>query len=444
VPVENSSANGFREISEGLIVCNSCGKVHQIHGAKRKPLKCETCGERFVNAPSPEGAAGEAAEGGIVHYELDCPECETHYDIDLPSGPMIFDCGECGCSFTVEEESGFRKSGSQTQAAEAVSEVRSGRSKKGRLPKRKTLSISKQKDKYPWLNSVVSFFVATFVCVGFVVYLIVQAFEERVIDPGPQLGETVTKLVDAVDERLEKRENVFTINNLSDRDVGTFLSDLEGFVGAQTLEGKARFCRFPGLARVRMQQHYANQIYEADSIVDQERVGPVQLVAVSSGQRFVQARFRDKNDNESVYVGEPVDGGRFAFEWEPTVLFSELPWEHVEAGITDRPITALVRVEKSTRYSAELSLDKYASYQVFRKGLGDGFVAYTELGSDVEKALSKVFTMDQFPLLGVEDRPSTKHVMLKFEFPKEWNPAGGSRYGRILEVVQEDWVRYEK
>jgi len=191
-----------------------------------------------------------------------------------------------------------------------------------------------------------------------------------------------------------------------------------------------------------MQDYYENALYSAESLAEQERVGPVQLVEVTSGQKFVQARLRDKNGNESVYVGEAMAGGRFSFEWEPTVLFTGVPWNEVEAGLVDRPVTAMVRIQKSTRYTGELSLDKYASYQVYRKSLGDGFVAYAELGSEAEKKLSEVFAADQFPLLGVDDRSSTKHVMLKFDFPKEWNVEGGSRYGRIIEVVQEDWVRY--
>jgi len=134
VPVDNSSANGFREISEGLIVCNACGKIHQIQSENRKPLKCESCSERFVNVPSANLLVEEEGKDEIVHYEVDCPQCKTHYETDLQSGPVIFDCGECGCSFTVEEETGFKKSGSQTRAAEAVVEKRSGRNKKRRVP----------------------------------------------------------------------------------------------------------------------------------------------------------------------------------------------------------------------------------------------------------------------------------------------------------------------
>lgn len=444
MPVENTSANGFREISEGLIVCNSCGKIHQLYGANRKPLKCETCSERFVNAPSAEELVGEEVGGDIVHYEVDCPECKNHYEIDVPSGPVIFDCEECGCSFTVEQESEFRKSGSQAQAAEAVEEIRSGRSKKRHLPKRATLSLSKQKNKYPWLNSMLSFLVATTVCIGFVVYLIVQAFEEREITPGAQQQDIGPKLVDIDNEVADEVENLFAIRNLSDREAAGFIGVLEGFVGARTIEEKAKFCRFPGVARVRMQDYYANVIYEGESLVDQDRVGSVQLVALPTGQQFFQARFRDKNGSESVYVGEALGGGRFAFEWEPTVLFSEHPWDEIVAGSIDQSTTAMVRIQKSTLYTRELSLDKFASYEVFRKSIGDGFVAYAELGSEAERRLSEVFASSQFPFLGVNDRLSTKHVVLKFDFPKEWNPDGRSRFGRIVEIVQDDWIRHNR
>lgn len=425
-------------------MCNSCGKIHQIHGANRKPLKCEACSERFVIASSANEMVDEEAEGEIVHYEVDCPECETHYEIDLPSGLVIFDCGECGCSFSVEEESGFRKSGSQTMAAEAVEEVRSGRSEKRRPSMRKALSISKQKEKHPWLNSVISFMIATFVCFGFVVYLIVKSFDDPVLDHSPSDADALPKLVNIDAEKGDKREELFAISDLSDRQARPFLRALESFVGAMTLEDKAKLCRFPGVAGIRMQRHYMNEIYGSKSLLEQERLGPVQLVTALSGQKFLQARFRDKNGSEATYVGEIGEGGGFSFEWEPTANFSELLWGDVERGAIDQAVMALVRIEKSTRYSSELSPDKYASYEVFRKGLGDGFVAYAEIGSDAEKTLSSVFTRDQFPLLGVDDRPSTKRVMLKFDFPKEWNPDGGSRYGRIVEVVQEDWVRYEK
>ena len=441
MPVDNSSANGFREISEGLIVCNACGKIHQIQSENRKPLKCESCSERFVNVPSVNVLVEEEGKDEIVHYEVDCPQCKTHYETDLQSGPVIFDCGECGCSFTVEEETGFKKSGSQTRAAEAVVEKRSGRNKKRRVPKRAALFISKQKAKHPWLNSILSLLVATFVCLGFVVYLIMQAFEERANTPSPSKV-IVPELVDTANDVVDERDDVFIIRNLSDREAGAFFNALEVFIGAQTIQDKVKFCRFPGVAGVRMQDYYENALYSAESLAEQERVGPVQLVEVTSGQKFVQARLRDKNGNESVYVGEAMAGGRFSFEWEPTVLFTGVPWNEVEAGLVDRPVTAMVRIQKSTRYTGELSLDKYASYQVYRKSLGDGFVAYAELGSEAEKKLSEVFAADQFPLLGVDDRSSTKHVMLKFDFPKEWNVEGGSRYGRIIEVVQEDWVRY--
>lgn len=444
MPVETSIANGFREISDGLIVCNACGKVHQVYGVHRMPLKCETCNERFVKAPVLAIAPEEEGASDVVHYELDCPECKTHYEIDLPSGPVIFDCGECGCSFTVEEESGFRKTGSQASAGEAVVEMRSGTSKKRRLPKRALLSISEHKKKLPWLNSFLSFIVATLLCIGFVVYLIMQAFDERSLGPSPQEGNIVPRIYDAGENNGGERHALFSVRKLGDRETRAFIAALEGFVKAPGLEEKVRFCRFPGVTGVRMQDYYADKIYEADPLFEPEGVEMVEMVELATGQVFLQTRYRHRDGTEAVYVAEALAGGSLAFEWEPTVVFSEIPWGEIEGGLIDRPVTALVRIQKSTRYSAELSLDEYASYQIFHREPSDGFVAYAEIGSEIQQTLDRVFTQDQFPLTGVNDRPSTKRVMVKFEFPGAWNPDGKSRYGRILEVVQEDWVRYER
>ncbi|QQL45182.1 hypothetical protein [Sulfuriroseicoccus oceanibius] len=417
--MEDQSNIGYQTVGEGMVVCASCNAVQPLTSDGDVPAQCERCGAVFgENHP-----AGPVAADELEHYEIDCPECGTHYALDIEPGEVVFDCDRCGCAFTVSDDAGEEVAPPAEPAAaaqvptfnQAMQASAGGKKRRHRAHRRPGGGLKSR-------AGGISLMLITLAVLGFFIWDAVKDHQEKAAD-AKAAREARAAASNVGGEGTAEEVRGFRIGGGDFSARAALEQVMTKFLNASDFEARLELCRHPLETRPRMlafERHTRMAAFDGSG--GKLSAGPY-VVAAPNGSRFVYALVELQPEDQRHLVVEVTPDGEKLIEWELFVDYSEFPW----AGLNDerprRAFEALVRVERSTRYPRQFPPSEYASYLVYQGSGIDSYAVFVERGSDQHKALEAAFKEEAFPLEEDAGRRKVRWVLAELSLPAERDPS---------------------
>lgn len=234
------------------------------------------------------------------------------------------------------------------------------------------------------------------------------------------------------DSQLAKQKAISSNNEKEAQDdLIQMNSCLKGYLAAETISEKIKFCRHPERVEPLMRDYYEN--HDIEPVDYKVLVDLIPMMAAEGSFNFI--KFLDSGDQTEVLFLERYDDGRYLVDWETDVSYLPMDWDEFLKKGHPKPLNMRVFVEKVNVYLDQFDDEKYDSYRLSTRNFKEPVYAYVEQRSEQGVKINSAIELAM--KLGDE---SPQAMILSLSLVK-----GGSskNFMLIKGLVEPRWVHLE-